>query len=283
MPLQNQVASFLTLRVRNASGIMPDVAAFIRDRRNPLSQRIDDSARVLRDVALVPRRPACSPALREPVDIGNRTRHGRAQLRKIARQVARRSPSRTDVILIGTDGGAMALNLLLNLQRLAYAHIMVMGAPGRDACASVSGAVERLPADVHGRDDLRCMACVWDGWWEAFLADEHRGLDVDARIVSWLARAGAMARLMRLGYSVLRLDDDLVILSDVYPILQSRFCSSFTLAFASEAMRGSGLQAGAMFACGGRRDGAGAWVAHELLDRFYRVGALTLTLTLTLP
>jgi hypothetical protein len=191
-------------------------------------------------------------------------------LRKVARAHAAPMAHGAELLLMNTDSGgvAMALNSLLNLQRLQYTHVMVVGYDGR-TCESLGGAVARLPPRF--RHSLSSLPCVHDSWWTEHNLARKR-YRVTQRQGAWMVRWAVFARLVRLGYNVLSFDTDGAVLEDLYRHLHSRaLCGRFTLMYASDyELHSPWLQTGFVYACGAARDGAAAWIIAEVVDRFLR-------------
>jgi hypothetical protein len=192
-------------------------------------------------------------------------------LRRVARaQHAAHMARGPELLLINTDSGgaALALNSLLNLDRLGYAHVIVVGYDAK-ACETLAEAVRRLPQRLAR--SLASTPCLRDSWWERHSSARKR-FAVTRRQGAWMVRWAVFARLVRLGYNVLSFDTDGAALDDLYPHLHSAaLCGRFSLMYASDYERLSPwLQTGFAYACGARRDGAAAWVVAEVVDRYLR-------------
>ena len=72
-------------------------------------------------------------------------------------------------------------------------------------------AVSRVPARL-GRDAIARTPCVWDSFWESGLEALPRAPAIAGRYRQWLVRWSVFARLVRLGYNVLCVDADAVLL-----------------------------------------------------------------------
>ena len=194
-------------------------------------------------------------------------------LRTVARQRALRTSQGDEVMLLATDrgGGALTLNMLLNLDALRIQHHMLLGYDN-ETCKHMASSIGRL-AGATRRQSLLRMPCLRDTAWEEHVRSTHRRVAVTRRFGMWFARWSAIARLVRLGYNVLSCDVDAALLENPYPHLHAaELCGRFTLMFASDYDIGaSELQNGFMYACGARRDGASAWVLAEAVDRYLRL------------
>ena len=179
-------------------------------------------------------------------------------------------PRGPELILVNTDSGGapLALNSLLNMQRLGYSHILIVTYDG-SACSVLADAAARLPLSL-GRG-IVSLPCVRDTVWEAHITRRKR-FRVTRRQGAWMVRWAVFARLLRLGYNVLSFDTDGAVLGDLYSHLHSRaLCGRFTLMYASDYEPFSPwLQTGFAYGCGAARDGAAAWVISEVVDRYLR-------------
>ena len=210
--------------------------------------------------------------LSTPIDVSAAT--DAASLRRVARARAVDRGRGPELMLLATDagGGALALNALLNLHALDYSDSVLVVAYVAEACPLLGGAAGQLTSE-SARNALGATPCVHDGWWEDHLtrADERRIRIDEMGPGRWLIRWAAMARLTRLGYNVLCVDTDAVLLDDVYRHLHSdALCGRFALMFGSENP-GGGLQNGVAYSCGAARDGGSAWVLQEVVDRYLRL------------
>lgn len=118
---------------------------------------------------------------------------------------------------VSLNYGHLGLNLLLNMQRLGYDHVLML-APDERTCRNATN-LSPLPT-----------ACVWDGrWardaqlrerasaWESFCSRgdcTSRG-EPTASYRTWLSRWLAKARLNALGYDTLLIDVDVALADDV--------------------------------------------------------------------
>ena len=79
-------------------------------------------------------------------------------------------------------------------------------------CTLLGDAVSRVPARL-GRDAIARTPCVWDSFWESGLEALPRAPAIAGRYRQWLVRWSVFARLVRLGYNVLCVDADAVLLA----------------------------------------------------------------------
>jgi hypothetical protein len=118
----------------------------------------------------------------------------------------------------------LGLNLLLNMQRLGYSHVLLL-APDEPTCHNAT-ALSPLPT-----------ACVWDGsWtrhaqlrararrWESFCQNGNclSPGEPTASYRTWLSRWVANARLVAAGYDTLMVDVDVALLDDVFRFFNSQ-------------------------------------------------------------
>ena len=194
-------------------------------------------------------------------------------LRTVARSAASPSARGDELMLIASNsaGGALALNALLGLEALGYRHALLV-AYEREVCTTLGDAIGRVPARL-GRDAIARTPCVWDSFWESGLEALPRAPAIAGRYRQWLVRWSVFARLVRLGYNVLCVDADAVLLDHALRHLHSAaLCGTASLMFATDYDPGSPfLQNGVVYACGAARDGAAAWVLAEMVDRFFRL------------
>ena len=195
-------------------------------------------------------------------------------LRDVARAASKQSARGDELMLVATNnkGGALALNSLLNLEALRYRHALLV-AYERDACATLGAAIVRLPESL-GRSHVASTPCVFDSWWERTLPERgQHGPATALRQRNWLVRWSIFARLVRLGYNVLCVDTDAVLLDAALPHLHAEpLCGTFALMFGADYDVGAPwLQNGVVYACGAARDGAAAWVMAEMVDRYLRL------------
>lgn len=222
-----------------------------------------------RGVALVTQPPCTATTFHIGSAIDIAEEHDVRALRRVARaRSTSMGPHGDELLLIGCNvgGAVLALNLLLNLNRLSFSHHMVLGYDSA-LCLRLGEAASHLAA-------IRGTPCLFDSMWERFLA-RSKVYELHRRVGEWLARWRVMARLLRLGYNVLSLDTDTVLLEDPYPHFHSRAtCGRFVLLFGAEvdtAMHHTALQNGVVYVCGARRDGAAAWLMAETVDRALRL------------
>jgi len=145
-----------------------------------------------------------------------------ASLRRVARARAVDRGRGPELFLLATDddGGALALNALLNLHAVGYSSMVLVVAYLREACPRLGAAAEGL-SSTAARAALQGTPCVHDSWWEAHLRRHGAGLRRSAAEKEvygiqidvggpgrWLIRWAAVARLTRLGYNVLCVDTD---------------------------------------------------------------------------
>jgi hypothetical protein len=161
-------------------------------------------------------------------------------LRKVARSAASPSARGDELMLIASNsaGGALALNALLGLEALGYRHALLV-AYERDVCTTLGDAVGRVPARL-GRDAIARTPCVWDSFWERGLEALPRAPAIAGRYRQWLVRWSVFARLVRLGYNVLCVDADAVLLDHALRHLHSAaLCGTASLMFATDYDPGS--------------------------------------------
>ena len=201
-------------------------------------------------------------------------------LRRIALSRAVKMSHGYELLLIATNvkGSVLTLNALLNFDALGFTHQIVL-AHDNETCAVLGDAIGRLLQTPKASSAARLQStpCMHDSSWETWLSSPGKLINFGSRQGAQLQRWRAFARLVRLGYNVLTMDVDAVLLEDPYPHLQSRaLCGRFSLMYASEAaneyqMRQVALQNGIVYSCGSRRDGAAAWVVAEVVDRMLRL------------
>ena len=242
---------------------------------------------LLQNVFLAPRHAAYPPAppvcelrgtfdLSKTIDISEEV--DASALRWLARRRAVRMARGWELLMIATNtkGCALALNALLNFDALGYRHHFVLG-HDKETCSSLGAAARRMRRSSSYTARLMDTPCAHDSAWDAWSARTDKHLLVQVRWAMQLQRWRIFARLVRLGYNVLNMDEDAVALEDPYPHLHSRaLAGRFTLMYAAEtrnaySIEQAALQNGIVYACGTRRDGAGAWVLAEVVDRMLRV------------
>ena len=194
-------------------------------------------------------------------------------LLRAASAIARANPDGSrDVILVPISGSYahLGLNMLLNLRRLGYAHVLLLAA---DAPTCVSAlALAPMPA-----------RCVWDGRWERDAAlveraapwasvcgpaecrSSERACDCAheplASYRMWLSRWWVNARLVAAGFDTLMLDLDVALLDDVYAYFRQPPLDRYALLFHSESLSDpfGNVQCGLVYARASRKradDGA---------------------------
>jgi hypothetical protein len=218
-------------------------------------------------VRVVPRVQQFGYTLSAPIDIAA---SDPTSLHRVALSRAADLGRGPELHMVATDhnGGAFALNALLNLHALGYRHALVV-AYERRACGALGDAAAKL-SDAAAREAVGATPCAFDSWWTRHLRARKRN-ELDEGVGRWLIRWATLARLVRLGYNVLCTDIDAVITDDVLAHLHSRaLCGRFPLMFGSESGSG-GLQNGVVYACGARRAGGAAWALQEVVDRYMRV------------
>ena len=213
-----------------------------------------------------------------PIDVS--VTQDASALRRIARSRAVRMTHGPELLLLATnlDGSSYALNALLNMHALGYKHHLVLAYSPR-ACFALGIAASQLVAR-GGKLGAAGVAtatvpCIVDSWWDEYTWIKRKRNRLNPRYGGWLFRWSVFARLVRLGYNVLSVDVDAVLLDDVYPHLHSQaLCGRFSLMFAPEGRpwKGQhGIQNGVVYACGAQRDGAAAWLVQESVDRYLRL------------
>ena len=177
-------------------------------------------------------------------------------LRTVARSAASPSARGDELMLVASNsaGGALALNALLGLEALGYRHALLV-AYERELCTTLGDAVGRVPARL-GRDAIARTPCVWDSFWESGLEALPRAPTITTRYRQWLSHAPAtaprqrrwlvrwsvFARLVRLGYNVLCVDADAVLLDHALRHLHSAaLCGTASLMFATDYDPGAPL------------------------------------------
>lgn len=183
-----------------------------------------------------------------------------------AAAVARSLPDgRRQLVLVPTSKSYahLGLNLLLNLQRLGYEHVLLLGVDA-GVCAEAT-ALSPLPT-----------SCVWDGGWQRDAERLRRarpwlgycvpgpsgcqyGLEPQASYRQWLSRWVVNARLVAAGYDTLMLDVDTALVDDVLAVLSAPPLSRYQLLFHGESFGDpfGNVQCG-LVACQGARPGGGA-------------------------
>ena len=198
-----------------------------------------------------------------PIDVSV-TQDGSA-LRQVARSRAVQMARGPELLLLATDldGSPYALNALINVHALGYKHHLVLAYNPR-ACIALGIAASQL-ANRGGKLGAAGAAtatvpCIVDSWWDEYTWTTRKRNRLSPRYGGWLFRWSVFARLLRLGYNVLSVDIDAVLLDDIYPHLHSQaLCGRFSLMFAPEGRpwKGQhGIQNGVVYACGAQRDGA---------------------------
>ena len=178
-------------------------------------------------------------------------------LRTVARSAASPSARGDELMLVASNsaGGALALNALLGLEALGYRHALLV-AYERELCTTLGDAVGRVPARL-GRDAIAQTPCVWDSFWESGLEALPRAPTITTRYRQWLVRWSVFARLVRLGYNVLCVDADAVLLDHALRHLHSAaLCGSASLMFATD------YDPGAPFLQNGVRISPTAWCTN---------------------
>ena len=138
--------------------------------------------------------PPSPPATSTGIDIGADP----AVLRAIARARCAARDRGHECILVASNFSPLALNLLINLQRIKLRHWLFLGYES-STCADMSAALRGLPAGGPERLSLEAGPCLHDSWWESLLRRPKR-LELNRRQGEWLIRWATFARLVRLGY-----------------------------------------------------------------------------------
>jgi len=190
----------------------------------------------------------------------------------------RRPDGRREIILIPTSFsyGHYTLNLLINLKRLGYQHVLLLG-PGKKECEDAT-ALSPVPSRCiwDGRlqrdDNFNTAVVPWASFCPATPARCASKAEPQASYRLWLSRWVANGRLVALGYNVLMLDVDIGLVDDLYAFLHADALSRYNVLFHSEAFGDSqgNVQCGLVYAQDLRPGGGGAAIMQGYADRIFR-------------
>ena len=109
-------------------------------------------------------------------------------LRDVARRVAKRSHTQSELLLLATDdaGAPLALNSLLALDALKYHHVLLVAYETR-ACDTMRRAISALPGHL-ATVSLADTPCLVDSWYEKTLPALERPPTTAPRQRQWLVR-----------------------------------------------------------------------------------------------